>query len=90
MDQKLIDDFKSVHCGCSYCEEKCKYLGNVKSRVDHIKNLQVYIEKMKETQYSVKVIEKILDAVSVNETLLLSCVISASKTHPKRNGMLCF
>lgn len=70
VDQKLIDDFKSVHCGCSYCEEKCKYLGNVKSRVDHIKNLQVYIEKMKETQYSVKVIEKILDAVSVNETLL--------------------
>ena len=66
----MIDDFKSVHCGCSYCEEKCKYLGNVKSRVDHIKNLQVYIEKMKETQYSVKVIEKILDAVSVNETLL--------------------
>ena len=70
VDQKLIDDFKSIHCGCSYCEEKCKYWGNVKSRVDHIKNLQVYIEKMKETQYSVKVIGKILDAVSVNETAL--------------------
>lgn len=61
VDSDLIDDFKQIHCGCAYCEEKCNYGTRIRSKLNRINNLQSYITNLQKYKYIPQVIDQIIN-----------------------------
>lgn len=61
VDKDMVDDFKPVHCGCAYCENKCSYGDEVRERLGRIGNLQSYLVNLQKYNYAPQVVEKVMD-----------------------------
>ena len=75
VDRDLIDDFKQIHCGCAYCEEKCNYGTQIRSKLNRINNLQSYIDNLQKYKYAPQIVDQIINMFN-NKIIEFSTVFS--------------
>ena len=75
VDRDLIDDFKQIHCGCAYCEEKCNYGTQIRSKLSRINNLQSYIDNLQKYKYAPQIVDQIINMFD-NKIIEFSTVCS--------------
>lgn len=75
VDRNLIDDFKQIHCGCAYCEEKCNYGTQIRFKLSRINNLQSYIDNLQKYKYAPQIVDQIINMFD-NKIIEFSTVYS--------------
>ena len=70
VDNQLIDDFKEMHCGCTYCEQRCSFGEAIKKNLSAV-NMAGGIAEIEKHKYNVTVIDKFISFLEQKK--VISC-----------------
>ena len=74
VNEQLIDTFVPLHCGCTYCEEKCRYNKSLNRYLKKIMKLAEYARKLEKYRYSAQSVDKMISVFEEKGILQYSSI----------------